>query len=480
MPDIAVRSALPTDVDAVAACQEACWREAYGGLVAERWLDDPDLPARRRERWRRRIDGERSVVVAVAGHEVVGVGSAGARKDEDVDPEIELTSLYVRRAHWRAGVGSRLLTSLVGDADAYLWVFEENRRARDFYAAHGFRPDGAGKLDPGTDLWELRLVRRSADGPARMAAAGLVDYRSDIDDNTRWADFAVRDGDVVISTRSKSGTTWMQQICAVLVHQASELPEPLARLSPWLDHLVEPQDAMFARLAGQRGRRIVKTHTPLDGVRVVDSATYIVVARQPIDLAVSLYHQGGNLDRERIAELAGLPPPPPGPDRLPLHEWLLEWVDRDVEPPWLDSIHGVLSHVADARSRAAAGGRVLVVRYEDLLVDLDGWMRVIAARLGVAVDPAVWPALVSATTFASMRADVAAVAPDPGGILRDPTAFFRRGTSGAGRETLSEVEYRHYRDRVRELSSPILDAWLHAEGRQAPTSKGRQLGDAVR
>ena len=41
-------------------------------------------------------------------------------------------------------------------------------------------------------------------------------YRSDDEDSDRWASIALRPGDVVISTRSKHGTTWMQLICAVL------------------------------------------------------------------------------------------------------------------------------------------------------------------------------------------------------------------------------------------------------------------------
>jgi aryl sulfotransferase len=468
MPEIDVRPARPGDLDRVVECQERCWREAYDGLVPHTYLDDPGLPERRRERWRRRIDGERTVIIAADGDEIVGVGSAGARRDtkveRDVEPDTELMSLYVRRSLWSRGVGSRMLGGLLGDRDAYLWLFEDNRRARDFYAAHGFHPDGAGKLDPETDLWEIRMARRSSDGPTRMAAAGLVDYTSDIDDNLRWADFSIRDDDIVISTRSKSGTTWMQQICALLVFQTPALSARLAELSPWLDHLVVPQDLMFAALAGQRHRRIIKTHTPLDGIQVGDQATYIVVARQPVDLAVSLYHQGGNLDRKRIAELAGQPAPEAASPRPPLHEWLLDWIDRDAEPLWLDSIHGVLAHVADARDRAARTDNVLVIRYEDLLADLDGQMRAVANRLGIPVDPSAWPGLVSAATIESMRADVDAVVPDPGGIMLDHGVFFRRGTSGAGREALSEDEYAHYRQRVRALSSPELDAWLHGEG----------------
>jgi aryl sulfotransferase len=85
--------------------------------------------------------------------------------------------------------------------------------------------------------------------------------------------------------------------------QMPEAPAPLAHLSPWLDWLVMPLDTVLDRLAAQTHRRFIKTHTPLDGVPISPLATYIVVARHPLDAAVSLYHQGSNMNRERLREL---------------------------------------------------------------------------------------------------------------------------------------------------------------------------------
>ena len=106
-----------------------------------------------------------------------------------------------------------------------------------------------------------------------------VRYRSADEDSARWVGFPFRRGDIVISTRSKSGTTWMQMICALLVFQTSDLPAPLADLSPWLDWLGEPRAEVYARLAAQEHRRFIKTHTPLDGIPLDSRATYIVVGR---------------------------------------------------------------------------------------------------------------------------------------------------------------------------------------------------------
>jgi hypothetical protein len=290
----------------------------------------------------------------------------------------------------------------------------------------------------------------------------LVRYRSADEDSARWVGFPFRQGDIVISTRSKSGTTWMQMIAALLVFQAPDLPRPLSELSPWLDWLIAPQNEVYARLAEQQHRRFIKTHTPLDGIPLDGRATYIVVARHPLDAAVSLYHQGANLHRDRIRALTGQPESTtPVPPRPLLHEWLLAWVDDQARPQdQLDSLPGVLWHLSDGWARRDEPN-VVLVHYDDLVNDLGGEMRRLAALLGITVPGEIWPDLVAAATFKSMRAGARRVAPDPSGVLKDNAAFFRRGTSGAGREVLTSDEMARYHGRTAQLAPPELLAWLH-------------------
>ena len=159
-----------------------------------------------------------------------------------------------------------------------------------------------------------------------------IRYRSGEEDSARWLGFPFRDGDIVISSRSKHGTTWMQMICALLVYQTPELPGRLADISPWVDWLGTPRDEVVERLEAQTQRRIIKTHTPLDGLPLDQRVTFVVVARHPLDAAVSLYHQGNNLDRDRIRELiAGAEAPTVG-DRPALVEWLRSWIEWDGPP----------------------------------------------------------------------------------------------------------------------------------------------------
>lgn len=290
-------------------------------------------------------------------------------------------------------------------------------------------------------------------------------YRSADEDSARWLGFEFRPGDIVISTRSKSGTTWLQMICALLIFQRPSLPAPLAELSPWLDWLVLPRDDVLARLTGQAHRRFIKTHTPLDGLPIDPRATYIVAARHPLDLAVSLYHQGNNLDHARIRRLVGVPEPEAAATRpaAALREWLLSWIDRDVAPQQeLDSLPGVMWHLSDAWARREAPN-VVLVHYDELSADLGGQMRRLADRLGIRVPARAWPELVAAATFASMRARAQRLAPDPAGVLKDRAAFFRRGRSGAGGELLTGKEQARYAVRAAELAPPDLLAWLHRE-----------------
>jgi aryl sulfotransferase len=287
-------------------------------------------------------------------------------------------------------------------------------------------------------------------------------YRSSEEDSGRWRGFVHRDGDIVVSTRSKSGTTWMQMICALLILRTPQLPVPLAELSPWMDWLLLPRDEVWARLEAQEHRRVIKTHTPLDGLPLDPRVTYVVVARHPLDLAVSLYHQGDNLDRERIRRLTGAPEPTtPRPPRLPLPEWLTEWVREDADPQVeLDSLAGVLMHLRDAWSRRHAPN-VVLLHYSDLVADLPGQMRALATRLGIQVPEEEWPALVRAATFDAMRARADEVAPDAAGVLKDRRAFFRRGAVGQGRRVLEPEVLADYDRRTALLAPADLLAWLH-------------------
>ena len=101
-----------------------------------------------------------------------------------------------------------------------------------------------------------------------------------------------------------------------------------------------------------------------------------------------------------------------------------------------------MRHLSDAWSRRGEPN-VLLVHYDNLSADLEGQMRWLAGQLGIAVPEKAWPALVRAAAFESMKDSADTLVPTAG-IFKSNAAFFRRGTSGAGREILSDEELTAY------------------------------------
>ncbi len=154
---------------------------------------------------------------------------------------------------------------------------------------------------------------------------------------------------------------------------------------------------------------------------------------------------------------------PRTPDVSPeqLHAAVLEWIsgDDDSRRPSA-SLPAVMRHLSEAWTRRAEPS-VVLVRYDDLLSNLEGQMRGLADRLGITVAEQSWPALVEAATFERMRERDDVLVPPPPGIATNNALFFRRGTSGAAREILSDEEMAWYYTRVARLAPPEMIEWLH-------------------
>lgn len=160
---IALRDAAPGDLAAVATLFLRCWRESYADVLSARAIGVFDEMSAR-ELWRPALEAPRPGtrgVVAADDERVVGVIRMG--RDPDAPDVGHVFSLYVDPDAQGGGVGRRLLDAAVawfrdeGVPEATLWVFEANRRARTFYALHGWLPDGGARVEPGFDEPEVRL-----------------------------------------------------------------------------------------------------------------------------------------------------------------------------------------------------------------------------------------------------------------------------------------------------------------------------------
>ena len=300
-------------------------------------------------------------------------------------------------------------------------------------------------------------------------------YRSPIEDSYRWEGFAFRPDDIVISTPAKSGTTWTQMICALLVFQTPDLELGLDLISPWLDMQTRPIASVVADLEAQTHRRFIKTHTPLDGLPYGERVSYICVGRDPRDIALSWDNHVSNTDLVQLFTARdsavgnddlgdffkdGIPERPESEaDRF----WLFVDDEHPVEE-WT-SLASTLNHWQTfwvARDRP----NITFLHYDDLKRDLEGEMRALAARLAIDVPEDLWPVLVEAASFDSMKSKADRVTPDAtNAIFVDNQQFFRSGQSRQWERILTtQADIDRYFARANALASAEVVAWAHKDG----------------
>ncbi len=297
-------------------------------------------------------------------------------------------------------------------------------------------------------------------------------YHTFITDSARWDAFEFRPDDIVISTPVKSGTTWAQMICALLIFQKPDFGPSLGHVSPWLDMLTRTRAEVFGDLDAQQHRRFIKTHTPLDGLPFDERVTYVCVGRDPRDVALSWQNHRANQDRsamlaarQTVVGSEGLVPSQADEVvRGGTRQWFWEWIDDPTSPHEVASSLWLTLHHLRTFWSVRELPNVVMLHYDDLKADLEGQMRALSNRLGIQVREEHWPLLAEAATLRNMRANADRVAPNADlAIWHDNEKFFNRGHSGQWKDFLDPFDLQRYNTRVASLAGADLAAWAHHE-----------------
>ncbi|HEY1425715.1 MAG TPA: sulfotransferase domain-containing protein [Caulobacteraceae bacterium] len=302
-------------------------------------------------------------------------------------------------------------------------------------------------------------------------------YRSMIMNSARWDGYRPRQGDVIVATYPKCGTTWTQRIVSLLIHQ-SPAPRDIMGEAPWLDsNLFGPVGPMLATLEAQDHRRSMKSHLPLDGFPVFDGVKVIHTVRDGRDACISMHnHQLGilreaalpSLLAEATPEILAQGPPPPTPEDP--HDWFLQWMDQaerydPAAAPFAETPFCEFEATYWARRREPW---LLHVNYADLKADLAGEMRRIAEFLEVETPPALMAELVDAATFEAMKRDGDALLPRIGEHFdKGPARFLNQGVNGRWKAFLNDADLARYDALVRRKLSPAHARWIEQGGRLA-------------
>jgi LPS sulfotransferase NodH len=199
--------------------------------------------------------------------------------------------------------------------------------------------------------------------------------------------YAAEPGDIFVCTYPKCGTTWMQYIVYLLLHDGRPLAagESLGEVFPHLEEVGREAVAALPR------PRLIKTHLPRGLAPFAAAARYIHVARNPFDCAVSFYHHTRG---------------------FPQHYDFADGAFADFFECFIAGevdFGDYFDHLLSWYEQAGADN-VLFVTYESMKADTRGAVCAVARFLGepartTAQDDAKVGRILEAVSFSSMRED---------------------------------------------------------------------------
>jgi len=292
-------------------------------------------------------------------------------------------------------------------------------------------------------------------------------------DSKRWEGYQPRNGDVIVTTSYKAGTTFAQTILMSLIHGSVDLVE-LERISPWIDlrHGPVPLEDIYASLEAQSLRRFLKSHLALDGLRYYENVKYLIVARDPRDVFMSFAHHYENYTEFAYATFND------GrqvSDPLPRYEkdvqmlwknWITRgWFDWESEGyPFWGNMHHIQTYW-DYRHLP----NFHFLHYADMLTDLKGTIRRIASHIDHAVTEEEVDRTASEVNFSNMKKK--AVEMDENPLEGKPqfftggnASFIFKGTNGRWRDVLSDEDLDLYEAAKERVLSPDCAQWLEQGG----------------
>lgn len=165
-----IRAATAADVRPALQLQLQAWHQLYGHLRDEEFFtrraaqleDEADW-------WTRGLTAGAELLVAEANGAIVGIAGATPTIADDADTGvgIEMGVLYVSQEYEQPAEATvpslkdKLLETVMLGRPGLVWVIDQDEVTKNFYASHGFDPDGRSESLDGewAGLNEIRMVR---------------------------------------------------------------------------------------------------------------------------------------------------------------------------------------------------------------------------------------------------------------------------------------------------------------------------------
>ncbi|MHA7651849.1 sulfotransferase domain-containing protein [Mycobacterium sp. ML4] len=257
------------------------------------------------------------------------------------------------------------------------------------------------------------------------------------------------EGDIVIATPVKAGTTWTQRIIEQILHNGEEKDGSLSDTSPWLESSWGDHAGMLRVLREQHeagSRRVIKSHLPADAMPISQDARYVFVGRNGKDAVISLHHMIRNYSASTMstinqihAQWSGSAAPLTIPEDKQVFFDL--WLDTDG--------YGCsdLFDIAKSWWQRREEPNVLLLHYQQLKEDITGQIARLAEFLGI--DPASlrMDVIAEHCSFEYMSGRADQMAPFNGAHMSSAKAFFHKGPARDYRGELTPAQIERF-DRV--------------------------------
>ncbi|GIY02278.1 hypothetical protein CDAR_112661 [Caerostris darwini] len=256
-------------------------------------------------------------------------------------------------------------------------------------------------------------------------------------------DFVPSDGDIVIASYPKTGTTWLQYIVLQITSRGELFPtfnDCLYKYAPFLEM------SGTSVMDNMEKPRICKHHCPYNMVQKNDKCKYLYIYRKPEDTAISYFNFMINLGHE--------------PE---LNEFFEEFMTGDIAfGHYFDHVLSYFAHKDD--------GNMLLVSYEKLQLNKKEEILRIAKFLGeeyfasLSEDDELMEKVLERTTFDYMKKHLNLEHPHPKdheGHTRK-VDFFRKGVIGDGKKSLSSVQLERLKNLAMEKlkGTDLIKEWI--------------------
>jgi len=151
------------DFKAIGNIYSSSWKTAYKGIVPQEYLDDLSG-----DKWSPVLANiHNDAFIIMDGEKYVGTSSICAARDSSMEGWGEIISIYLLPEYFGKGYSQPLFDCAInalrnaGYTRVYLWVLEENIRARRFYEKNGFCHNGDSDqiTIAGKELTEFRYIK---------------------------------------------------------------------------------------------------------------------------------------------------------------------------------------------------------------------------------------------------------------------------------------------------------------------------------